>query len=176
MRPFDNIVSIAHPALFGIPPGPLLARFTAYVHPGIKTAHSISIGGPEAFAHRWLFHLHRVDKIISTCVYLCAVLSDIAGGDDVTTAFPKAHEEFQRHGGILSTGEVLAAGIYPRTLYAMRENGELETLAPGVYLLNSVPPPSDPDLAMVAKRGAQCRGLPHPCGSKKWHLRILWIT
>ncbi len=54
--------------------------------------------------------------------------------------------------GTLRTGEALAAGIHPRTLYEMRDSGELEQLARGVYRLAAMPPLSDPDLATVGKR------------------------
>jgi len=70
----------------------------------------------------------------------------------MATALPKARQLFRRHGGILRTGEAVAAGIHPRTLYAMRESGEVQTLARGVYRLASMPPLADPDLATVAKR------------------------
>ena len=38
----------------------------------------------------------------------------------------QAIELFREHGGILRTGEALALGIHPRTLYAMRDAGALE--------------------------------------------------
>ncbi|GMU24298.1 MAG: hypothetical protein AMXMBFR13_43720 [Phycisphaerae bacterium] len=52
----------------------------------------------------------------------------------------------------MSTNEALARGIHPRTLYAMRDAGELEQLARGLYRLAELPPLSEPDLATVAKR------------------------
>lgn len=70
----------------------------------------------------------------------------------MATALLQARQLFRRHGGILRTGEAVAAGIHPRTLYAMRENGEVETMARGVYRLASMPPLTDPDLVTVAKR------------------------
>ncbi|MCL2330201.1 MAG: type IV toxin-antitoxin system AbiEi family antitoxin domain-containing protein [Phycisphaerae bacterium] len=70
----------------------------------------------------------------------------------MTTALRQARQLFRRHGGILRTGEAVTAGIHPRTLYAMRESGEVEMLARGVYRLASMPPLADPDLATVAKR------------------------
>jgi predicted transcriptional regulator of viral defense system len=70
----------------------------------------------------------------------------------MATAILEARRQFRRHGGILRTSEAAAAGIHPRTLYAMRENGELETLARGVYRLAGLPPLADPDLATVGKR------------------------
>jgi predicted transcriptional regulator of viral defense system len=52
----------------------------------------------------------------------------------------------------MRTREALAAGIHPRTLYALRDAGDLEQLARGLYRLADLPPLSDPDLATVAKR------------------------
>jgi len=66
-----------------------------------------------------------------------------------------ARAVFEKRGGTLRTGEALAAGIHPRVLYEMRDAGELEQLARGVYRLASLPPLSDPDLATVAKRVPQ---------------------
>ncbi len=66
-----------------------------------------------------------------------------------------ARKLFKDHGGTLRTSEAIAAGIHPRTLYAMRDAGELEKLAPGLYRLANLPPLSEPDLATVAKRVPQ---------------------
>jgi len=64
----------------------------------------------------------------------------------------KACEIFKAHGGTLRTREALKAGIHPRTLYAMRDAGELTQLVRGVYRLADLPPLSNPDLAVVSKR------------------------
>lgn len=64
----------------------------------------------------------------------------------------QARQLFRKQGGILRTGEALAAGIHPRTLYAMRESGDVETMARGLYRLAAMPPLADPDLAVVANR------------------------
>jgi predicted transcriptional regulator of viral defense system len=66
-----------------------------------------------------------------------------------------ARTVFEKRGGTLRTSEALAAGVHPRVLYEMRDTGELEQLARGVYRLASLPPLSDPDLATVAKRVPQ---------------------
>ncbi len=73
----------------------------------------------------------------------------------MVTAAQDARKTFSRLGGTLRTGEALAAGIHPRTLYAMRDAGEVERLARGLYRLASLPPLSEPDLATVAKRVPQ---------------------
>ncbi len=66
-----------------------------------------------------------------------------------------ARHAFDQYGGTLRTKEALAAGIHPRTLYAMRDVGEVEQLARGVFRLTSLAPLRDPDLATVAKRVPQ---------------------
>ena len=71
------------------------------------------------------------------------------------SVFEQAREIFRAHGGTLRTRQALAAGIHPRTLYELRDAGELEQLARGVYRLAEMPPLSDPDLATVGKRVPQ---------------------
>jgi len=70
----------------------------------------------------------------------------------MTSAIGQAREVFKRRGGTLRTREALADGIHPRTLYAMRDAGEIEQLARGLYRLAGLPPLSEPDLIPVAKR------------------------
>ena len=57
---------------------------------------------------------------------------------------------FKEHGGSLRTSEALRLGIYPRTLYALRDTGILEKLGRGLYRLAELPTLSAPDLAIVA--------------------------
>jgi predicted transcriptional regulator of viral defense system len=59
---------------------------------------------------------------------------------------------FRKHDGILRTGEAITAGIHPRTLYAMRDEGIVEALSRGVYRLSEMQPLGDPDLISVALR------------------------
>src|SRR5947209_17307 len=54
--------------------------------------------------------------------------------------------------GTMRTGEILAAGIHPRTLYQMRDAGEIEQLGRGLFRLTKMPPLAQPDLVTVAKR------------------------
>ena len=68
--------------------------------------------------------------------------------NSVTT---QASKLFREKGGILRTHEAITAGIHPRTLYAMRDAGDIEHVARGVYRLAGLPPLSDPDVAIVAK-------------------------
>jgi predicted transcriptional regulator of viral defense system len=66
--------------------------------------------------------------------------------------FDRAIAVFERHGGILRTSNALREGIHPATLYAMRDNGTLETVSRGVYRLGGRPPLANPDLVIVATR------------------------
>jgi predicted transcriptional regulator of viral defense system len=66
---------------------------------------------------------------------------------------------FQKHGGTLRTSEAIRAGIYPRTLYQMRDQGLIEAIARGLYRLRDMPPLGNPDLVSVAlkiPRGVIC--------------------
>lgn len=93
----------------------------------------------------------KLDKKGHTCYYVYTFLSDrstmIAPG---TTQ--NARQIFHAHGGTMRTGEALDAGIHPRTLYAMRDSGELEVVSRGVYRLADLPPLSEPDLAAASLR------------------------
>jgi predicted transcriptional regulator of viral defense system len=57
---------------------------------------------------------------------------------------------FKKHGGTLRTSEALRLGIYPRTLYALRDAGVLEKLSRGLYRLAELPALPVPDLTIVA--------------------------
>src|SRR5690606_40485141 len=58
-------------------------------------------------------------------------------------------------GGTIRTRDAIQAGIHPRTLYQLRDFGELELLSRGVYRLIDQDQMSDPDLVIVAKRVPQ---------------------
>lgn len=64
----------------------------------------------------------------------------------------KARQAFRDSGGTLRTREALKAGLHPRTLYAMRDAGDIEQIARGLFRLRSMPALSNPDLAIVASR------------------------
>jgi predicted transcriptional regulator of viral defense system len=66
--------------------------------------------------------------------------------------FARAVAVFRKHGGILRTAKALQAGIHPSTLYAMRDDGTLETVSRGVYRLADTEPMGNPDLVTVATR------------------------
>jgi len=63
----------------------------------------------------------------------------------------RATAAFRRAGGILRTQEAKAAGIHPRTLAALVEDGTVVRLDRGVYQLADAAP-SEPDLAVVARK------------------------
>ncbi len=66
-------------------------------------------------------------------------------------ATQRARKVFQRH-GTMRTKEILAAGIHPRTLYQMRDAGQVEQHGRGLFRLADMPPLGQPDLVTVAKR------------------------
>lgn len=61
----------------------------------------------------------------------------------------------QERGGQIRTSEALKAGIHPRTLYQLRDEGILEAVSRGVYRLAGAGPLSSPDLVTVALRAPQ---------------------
>ena len=67
----------------------------------------------------------------------------------------QAHRIFKERQGTLRTVEALRAGIHPRTLYALRDRGEIEQIARGLFRLAELPPPGEPDLLTVAKKVPQ---------------------
>jgi predicted transcriptional regulator of viral defense system len=57
---------------------------------------------------------------------------------------------FRRNGGMLRMSEAVRSGIHRRTLYAMRNEGQVEVLARGLYRLVDAPAFGNPDLVTVA--------------------------
>ncbi len=70
----------------------------------------------------------------------------------MTTAEEIAKHIIRQKKGIIRTAEALKAGIHPRTLYALRDQGELEQFSRGVYRLTELPPTAEPDLLTIAVR------------------------
>jgi predicted transcriptional regulator of viral defense system len=66
--------------------------------------------------------------------------------------FDKEKRAFERVGGLLRTSAALRAGVHPRALYQMRDEGIVEQLSRGLYRLADLPPLSSPDLATVAAK------------------------
>ena len=69
-----------------------------------------------------------------------------------TTTEKKASRIFREHGGTLRTSEILRLGVHPRTLYQLRESGEVVQLSRGVYRLANLPPLENSDLAAATMR------------------------
>lgn len=67
-------------------------------------------------------------------------------------ALTRAIEIIRKMGGTVRTADAIRAGIHPRSLYQLRDNGTLEVLSRGVYRLSDQKPISDPDLVIVATR------------------------
>jgi len=53
--------------------------------------------------------------------------------------------------GVIRTAEAIRAGIHPRTLYDLRDKGDLEQIARGAYRIAG-PPIGNPDLVVVVIR------------------------
>jgi len=64
--------------------------------------------------------------------------------------FDKAIQIFKEKNGLMRTAEALDAGIAPKTLYSMRDQGVLIRLSRGLYKLADAPPLGNPDLITVA--------------------------
>ncbi len=69
-----------------------------------------------------------------------------------TDSIETALAVFRRHGGVLRTSEAIRQGIHPRTLYALRDSGVIQSLSRGLYRLADLPPLSNPDLVIVARK------------------------
>src|SRR5215467_14120421 len=63
-----------------------------------------------------------------------------------------ARQVFAKHGNMLRTSRAIQLGIHPRTLYALRDQGELERVGRGLYRLSSAPPLTSPDWVAIAVR------------------------
>ncbi len=64
----------------------------------------------------------------------------------------EAKKIIAQHGGMIRTSEALKKGIHPRTLYSLRDTGEIEQISRGLYRLSTLKPISNPDLVTVACR------------------------
>lgn len=75
-----------------------------------------------------------------------------AGADRDSEAVRAAKFVFRRSGGILRMADAIREGVHRRTLYAMRDTGQIEVLARGLFRLSDLPPLGNPDLVTVAAR------------------------
>jgi predicted transcriptional regulator of viral defense system len=70
----------------------------------------------------------------------------------VETGLTKARSLFIRNGGMLRTSKAIRLGVHPRTLYALRDAGELEQVGRGLYRLTSAPQLTSPDVVPISIR------------------------
>src|SRR6202451_2555212 len=64
----------------------------------------------------------------------------------------KARRVFTKYGGMLRAAHAIRLGIHPRTLYTLRDAGDIEQVGRGLYRLSTAPPLSSPDLVPIAIR------------------------
>jgi predicted transcriptional regulator of viral defense system len=69
-----------------------------------------------------------------------------------TETMKQARALLQPQAAGFRTGEALKAGIHPRTLYKMRDQGAIERLGRGMYRFADMPSFGNPDLATVAMK------------------------
>ncbi len=69
-----------------------------------------------------------------------------------TAAIRRARALLHPRTAAFRAGEALKAGIHPRTLYQMRDQGVIERLGRGVYRLTDMPSLGNPDLVTVAMK------------------------
>ena len=68
------------------------------------------------------------------------------------SALERAAKLFRRQGGILRMSDVIRGGVTRNTLYAMRDAGQVEQLARGLYRLTELPALSQCDLVTLAAK------------------------
>jgi predicted transcriptional regulator of viral defense system len=71
---------------------------------------------------------------------------------NIETVPARARRMFSEHGGMLRTSNAIRLGIHPRTLYALRDAGEIESVGRGLFRLSKVAPLSSPDLVPITIR------------------------
>ncbi len=68
------------------------------------------------------------------------------------SASEKARQIIRQAGGMIKTSDAIQSGIHPRTLYHLRDTGDLEQISRGIYRLTEIGSVSNPDLVVVATR------------------------
>jgi len=64
----------------------------------------------------------------------------------------QARQIFAARTGMLRTSEAIRLGIHPRTLYLLRDLGDIEKVGRGLYRLSDALPLTSPDLVPIALR------------------------
>lgn len=72
--------------------------------------------------------------------------------DEKETALMKAVKIINGHKGIIKTKDAINAGIHPRTIYKLRDDGVIEEISRGVFRIKNMKPISEPDIVTVAMR------------------------
>ena len=68
------------------------------------------------------------------------------------SSLARARQIFAARQGMLRTSEAIRLGLHPRTLYLLRDLGEIEQVGRGLYRLSGAPPLTNPDLVPIALR------------------------
>jgi predicted transcriptional regulator of viral defense system len=92
-----------------------------------------------------------MDNIYLSYDYVRRLLSMIKKKNR-SNARDKAKQLIRQSGGVIKTSDALRMGIHPRTLYHLRDTGDLEQISRGIYRLTDIEPVSNPDLVIVATR------------------------
>src|SRR5260370_33895469 len=100
-------------------------------------------------------HSLAVDKMLGVRIYCPRGLPIMAS---VSKAVDSARKVFTKRGGMLRTVDALRLGIHPRTLYKLRDRGELERVGRGLYRLSTAPHLTNPDWVTVAMRAPNAVG------------------
>lgn len=69
-----------------------------------------------------------------------------------TAAIRRARILLHPQKGTFRTGEAVRAGVHPRTIYAMRDQGVIERMGRGMYRFADMPSLGNPDLVTVAMK------------------------
>ena len=75
------------------------------------------------------------------------------------TAVKRAEDLLRSRSGAFRTGEAIKAGVHPRTIYALLDQGLIERMGRGMYRFADIPAMENPDLVTVAlkvPRGVIC--------------------
>ena len=76
----------------------------------------------------------------------------MAKKENKSSACEKARRIIREGGGVIKTSEAIQAGIHSRTLYQLRDMGDLERISRGIYRLTEIETVSNPDFVIVASR------------------------
>lgn len=68
------------------------------------------------------------------------------------SACDQAKRIIREGGGMVKTSDAIQAGIHPRTLYQLRDTGDIEQISRGIYRLTEIEAISNPDFVIVAMR------------------------